>query len=144
MANWYATARSNYFRVKDEAAFRLEAAKLGLDVNPLRAKDETLFMVTPNMDRSDSGDWPTWSLNETDEDGDMVELDIAGTLAKHLVEDEIVVLMESGAEKVRYVTGHATAFNSLGKRIDLDLSDIYSKAAKEFRVPIGNIAEAAY
>ncbi len=30
MADWYGTARSNYFRVKDEAAFRKEAESLGL------------------------------------------------------------------------------------------------------------------
>ena len=32
MANYYATARSNYFAVKDEKAFREWAARLGLTV----------------------------------------------------------------------------------------------------------------
>jgi len=54
MANWYGRARSNYFAVKDEAAFRAWAAKRGLEVweemeeKPADGKDpRKLFGVAP-------------------------------------------------------------------------------------------------
>ncbi len=143
MADWYGTARSNYFHVKDEAAFRKEAESLGLEVMTSSSDSDLLFMVTPNAMNDNSG-WPTWSPDESDADGDPLEVDIVGSLSKHLVKGEIVVLMECGAEKLRYLTGHATAFNSNGKRVDLDLGDIYQKAAKKFHVPVENITEAQY
>lgn len=143
MADWYGTARSNYFRVKDEAAFRKEAESLGLEVMTSSSDSGLLFMVTPNA-LDDKGGWPTWSPDESDAVGDPLEMDIVGSLSKHLCKDEIVILMECGAEKLRYITGHATAFNSNGKRVDLDLGDIYQKAAKKFHVPVENITEAQY
>jgi hypothetical protein len=142
MADWYGTARSNYFRVKDEAAFRKEAESLGLEVMT-SSSDSGLLMVTPNA-LDDKGGWPTWSPDESDAGVDPLEVDIVGSLSKHLVKGEIVVLMECGAEKLRYLTGHATAFNSNGQRVDLDLGDIYRKAAKGFHVPVENITEAQY
>ncbi|MHB1841296.1 MAG: hypothetical protein ACYCPD_16180 [Acidobacteriaceae bacterium] len=142
MADWHGTARSNYFHVKDEATFRKEAESLGLEVMTSDS-DSDLFMVTPDGS-DDKGGWPTWSPDESDADGDPLEVDIVGFLSKHLVKGEIVVLMECGAEKLRYLTGHATAFNSNGKRVDLDLGDIYQKAAKRFHVPVENITEAQY
>ena len=142
MADWYGSARSNYFRVKDEAAFRKEAAGHGLDVWTSNVEGEASFMVTPNGDLGDKGGWPTWY--DTDDDGKPIELDIVGALAKHLVEGEIAVLIEAGAEKLRYITGHTTAFNSTGKRVDLDLGDIYSKAARRFHVPVNKITTAEY
>jgi len=142
MADWYGSARSNYFRVKDEAAFRKAAAGHGLDVFTSNVNEETLFMVAPNYEWNDKGGWPTWY--STDEGGEPIELDIVSELAKHLVEGEIAVLIEAGAEKLRYITGHTTAFNSVGKRIDLDLGDIYSKAARRFHVPVNKITAAQY
>jgi hypothetical protein len=143
MADWYGTARSNYFRVKDEAAFRKDAESLYLDVMTSRSDNDLLFMVTPNA-VNDKGGWPIWSPDKSDEDENPLEVDIVGTLAKHLVDGEIVVLMECGAEKLRYITGHATAFNNTGHRVELDLDDIYRIAAQLLHVPIENITKAEY
>lgn len=53
-------------------------------------------------------------------------------------EDCTVVLMESGAEKLRYITGRATAFrwvNGEIDRIDLSLSDILALAEQRWGEP---------
>lgn len=141
MANWYGTARSNYFRVKDEPAFRQEAARLGLKVVASTLNKE-FFMVCPAT--NDSGGWPVWSTTEGDGDNMPLELDIVASLSKHLVEGEIVVLLEAGAEGIRYITGRAVAFDFKGQRIDLRLDDIYSMAAKKFKMPVNSITKAEY
>jgi hypothetical protein len=140
MANYYGSARSNYFRVKDGEAFKKWAASLGLDVLESSQKrgGEPQYAMTPIG--TDDGGWPSWRFE--DENGQAVdeELDLAQELSRHLHDDDVVVLMESGAEKLRYVSGWAVAVNSKGDRVQLTLSDIY-EAAKHLGT---NITEATY
>jgi len=42
---------------------------------------------------------------------------------------------------MRYLTGHSTAFNSKGERIDLDLNDIYDGAKRRFNVTEVTLAQ---
>ncbi len=148
MANWHGHARSNYFTVKDEAAFRSWAAKRGLEVweeteeKPADGKDpRKLFGVAPDDDISDSGGWPVFIF---DADEDNYEVDLVAELAELIQDDQIVVFKEVGSEKLRYINGHATAFNSTGERIDLDLDDIYGIAAKRFKVLEDSISFCEY
>lgn len=136
MANWYGTARSNYFRVKDREAFMAWTKRRGLGVFT-NAHDGGLFALHPD-ESTDSGAWPSY-----DEDVDS-EFSLTAELAEHLSKDQIAVLMEAGAEKLRYVTGVAVAINSEGHVVDVDLSDIYRKAARKFRIPEAQIARAEY
>jgi hypothetical protein len=140
MANWIGTARSSYFAVKDEAAFRAWAEKRDLQVlEPQRVlkqpggTTQQMFGVAPT-----DGGWPTYD-QENDE-----ELDLMGELAELLQEGQIVVFQEVGAEKLRYVTANATAFDSTGKRIYIDLQDIYERASEYFDVPVGAIPACQY
>jgi len=48
--------------------------------------------------------------------------------------------MEVGAEASRYLTGWATAVNSKGDRVDVDLDEIYERAKSLG----GDIPDAAY
>lgn len=143
MANWYGTARSNYFKVKDPEAFKAWVEKRGLQL--LHGSDEKGFGIAVG-DSSDSGGWPTTdseaiTAGKTDEE---CEISIHDELAEHLAEGEIAILMEAGAEKLRYVTGNAVAIHSSGKRIEIDLFEIYSKAAKKFKVDVRSISMAQY
>jgi hypothetical protein len=65
-------------------------------------------------------------------------------LAQHLPKGQIAVLMEIGAEKLRYLTGVAIAVNHKGRVVELTLSDIYRKASRIFRVAESEITQATY
>jgi hypothetical protein len=54
------------------------------------------------------------------------------------------VLMEIGAEKLRYLTGIAIAVNHKGRAAAVSLDDVNSKAAHTFRVQENEITQAAY
>ena len=130
MANWYGTARSNYFRVKDEEAFKKDMADLaGVDVGEREEPGETAVRRFAIFDGYGDG-WPTPTRDLFDAEGDRVgeeEVDLFDFVASHLAEGSVAIFMESGSEKQRYVTGFALAINHLGKTISVDLDDIYDK-----------------
>lgn len=137
MANYYASARSNYFRVKDRAAFDAAIARLA-DLTIVEGRDDNAGRVALLCDGGDQGGWPGWTMDETGE-GEDTEVDVPELVAEHLDEGEVAVFMEAGAEKLRYVCGYATAINSAGERRDVSLDSIY-ELAKE----LGNATQATY
>ncbi len=130
MSNYYATARSNYFAVKDEKAFREWAARTGLAVLEPDHHDKTSGGVrrlgVASGDSNDSGGWPNSFWN--DDLGDYEEIDVSGQLAEHLADGEVAVLMEAGSESLRYVTGSAVAVNNRGETVEVHLESIYEAA----------------
>ena len=130
MANYYATARSNYFAVKDEQAFREWAGHLGLTVLEPDPGNKTAngirrFGIASGSD-GDSGSWPDSTY---DEDADEInEIDLAEQLAAHLADDEVAVLMEVSHENLRFVAGTAVAVNNRGETVSIDLDLIYHAA----------------
>lgn len=110
MANYYAKARSNYFRVKDVINFRdwAEARNLRIVQN-----DDTFAIFS----EEDNG-WP--SLTLAGDDCDVIE-----ELAPFLAANEVAVLMQAGAEGARYVDGFAWALHSNGESERITLDDIY-------------------
>lgn len=136
MANWYGSARSNYFRVKDTDAFLRWAERRGLGIfKNEQARD--LHAIHAG-DTTDSGGWPSYDL-ENDE-----ELDLVSELAEHLAPGQVAILLEVGAEKLRYLTGQAIAVNAKGRVVEVTLSDIYRKAAHTFRIPESEITRTEY
>ena len=134
MANWYGASRSNYFKVKDEAKFREWAEGLGLVV--IRSQhNPKLVGIHPN-DYCD-GEWP--SVPEEEEDTDRFE-----QLSKHLVPGQVAILQAIGSEKLRYLTGRAVAVNSRGRQVTVSIDDIYTVAAKKFRMDATGITSACY
>lgn len=135
MANYTAAARSNYFRVKNTKAFRRWCKAFDLDiVMPDELGPEPFFAITP---ASDSGCWPRFHP-DTD-----AETDIHHELAAHLDPRDIAVLMHAGHEKLRYITGFATAVHADGRCITISLQDIYSRAREEFGQDL-SMTEAIY
>jgi hypothetical protein len=131
MANYYATARSNYFAVKDETTFRQWAESIGLMVfEPTHAHVTAdgipRFAIAPG-DGDECGWFCTRYDEETDEHDDV---DLTKELASHLRDDEVAILMETGSEKLRYLRGYATAVNSAGKSVHMSLEGIYARARK--------------
>ena len=131
MANYYATARSNYFAVKDETTFRQWAECAGLKVLDPDHKDKSAdgirrFAIAP--DTGDDAGWPDHRYNEETDEYD--EVDVPRELAAHLRDGEVAVLMEVGSEKLRYLCGYATAINSVGETVSMSLEGIYARAKK--------------
>jgi hypothetical protein len=119
MANYYASARSNYFRVKDKALFLEECHAIQCNVvhEERDGKEYCALLFEEGI--------PSFTYNE---DGfEEEDIDWREFFAKHLQEDSVAVLMESGAEKLRYIIGYAFAYNSEGDCLKIDLDDIYPK-----------------
>ena len=131
MANYYGSARSNYFRVKDEAAFRAWAEKRQCEVhagdNHGGAYVDT-FCILP--DNRCEGTFVSYDseLDQTQPDVDN-SIDILGELAEHLKPLSVAIIMESGAEKLSYIIGWAEAINSKGERHMISLTNIYADIA---------------
>lgn len=127
MANYVATARSNYFEVKDPEAFKSWVANCP-NVG-LISKDDGTFAVY--SDDPDSGSWPNYRFDEETGDYDE-EFDFFAGVAEFLVDGEIAVFMEVGAEKLRYCNGYAIAVHSNGEYETLNLDRIYDFAEQRW------------
>ncbi|MDD2741240.1 MAG: hypothetical protein PHV02_03145 [Rhodocyclaceae bacterium] len=127
MANFTGSARSNYFRVKDVENFKSWA--LNISNIGFWEKEGTFAIYS---DDPDTGCWPSSALNpETD---DHEEIDLVAELADHLQDGEVAVLMQAGAEKLRYIGAYATAVNHKGETVDVSLNQIYQLAMDKFGV----------
>ncbi len=123
MANYSGAARTNYFTVKDETAFRTWAAKHRLEV----IVGQGGLGLLPGD--TDDGCFPNYALDEDD-----LPFDIADEVAAHLADGSIAVVMEAGHEKSRYMSGWATAIDSRGERVSLNLDGIYERAEATFGI----------
>ena len=74
----------------------------------------------------------TMGWTEAELDDGAREIDFLKELSTHLVEGEVAVVMETGAEKLRYLIGYAAAVNHKGETVDVALTDIYRKARETF------------
>lgn len=129
MANYYESARTNYFRVKDEAAFKAFMDTVpGCDVVGSHTKPGMFCVLF-----TEEGVPSVRNLDEPNEFGeDYEEFDFMEELAPHLADGSIAVLTASGAEKLRYVSGYAVAIDNTGKTVAVNIDDIYGKAKKLF------------
>lgn len=123
MANYVGSARSNYFRVRDEAAFMRWVETLPGVVARREDDDPERFVLL--VEEGDDGGWPNWRCDELTESEE--EFDLHSELAEHLAEGEVAVLQEVGAEKLRYLVGYAVAVNHRGEKLAVSIDDIYEK-----------------
>lgn len=128
MANWYGQSRSNYFNVKDEAAFREWAESRDLEV---LEGPSGLFGIAPSS-MSEDGDWPSFFF--LDESGGVEDIDLRQELIDHLAAGQVAILVTIGSEKLRYLTGYSEALAWDGRRVSVNIADIYDKVLTEFGV----------
>lgn len=119
MANYYATARTNSFEVKDIDAFLKALEPLEVDIH---RKGEAFILLGSDPD---SGCLPHGS---TDEEGEWVDLDFPQLVAPHLKDGWVAIFIEAGAEKLRYIHGSAVAVNNKEEYRWINLTDIYGLA----------------
>lgn len=138
MANYIAKARSNHIRVTDVEAFKARMEELDCKVEIGNSKGTVaVWADTP------SGAWPTSLWPEADDEP--TDINIVDEISKFLVDGEICILMEVGNEKMRYLVGQAFAFRKGDDRfIEINLYDIYAKAATELGVHEDSITKCEY
>ena len=107
MANYLGYARSNYFKVKDEDAFKVWVDTLPIECRESKKDNETTFMVM----EPDGIGWPTY---KEDDDGEYEDIDFAGELSEHLADGWVAIIKEVGYEKMRYLHGYIEAINNKG------------------------------
>jgi hypothetical protein len=120
MANYYSSARTNYFRVKDVDAFNawVKEFENGYGVEVVSKEDTFAILFDSESGVPDS----------REVDGDYDHLDFMDELSVYLADDEVAILHESGAEKLRYINGFAIAINNKAERRTISLDDIYTLA----------------
>lgn len=142
MANYEATTRSNYFRVKDAAAFEAWCTKYGVSFwtrQPAATPNVKEYAIT--ADSGDGSGWPSQRWDDNSEDWE--DVDFTTELAAHLAPDNIAILLEIGNDKLRYLVGMATAIHPDGRTATVSLADIYDRAQAMFGADV-TITEASW
>ena len=127
MANYYEQARSGYVKVKDKEAFRAFLERFGGAVEMIEDdKGRVGFLAQEGIPSTcmpdDSGSEPE-------------EVDFVSELAGHLADHEVMIVMGTGYEKMRYLVGCAVAINNKKERREIDLAQIYELAKQLTRKP---------
>ena len=129
MADWYGTARSNYFKVRDNEAFKVFMQDLSSMITEYNDADNTWWIRAD--DYGNGGfDWTVYDENFEPDDS----VNAMDELASHLQEGEVAIFLEAGAEKLRYITGNALAIAWTGEITEIDLTDIYELVAKKYGI----------
>lgn len=127
MANFYGTARTNYFKVKNAKKFKDYVDTLPGAV--LISKKEGRSNLYGYYMDNEYGTFPSEGYNEETEEE--FGIDVIDDVVPYLAKGSIAVFMDCGAEKCRYIAGSAFAINSEGKHVSVNLWDIYKLAEKK-------------
>ncbi len=136
MANYCCAVRTNYFHVKDPEAFRkfmdtVVACEDSVSVWEEKDKDgRTVFGF--GCYSSILGVLPEGV--EEDEDFDYDYDEFVNGLADHVAENDAIIILESGNEKLRYLVGSAMVITST----DSEYLDISVLAAEKAAKLLGN------
>jgi hypothetical protein len=132
MANYLCSCRSTYFKVKDDAKFIAWASGISEITARIEADgDHKGFAVILGND-PDGGGWPgQWFNDKKDE---LEEFDFFNELSQHLAKDWSVILMEAGAEKLRYIIAQAVLVDWRGRVKVIDAEDEALKVARRWKV----------
>lgn len=127
MANFYGIGRTNYFEVKNPEEFLNELSELPCEIITKTVDGKTLYGI---MDSNDAGGGLEWQKYDEDS-GDYKEIEWLEIFSRHLADESVAVLMETGSEKHRYMVGYAVAVNNKNERVHVSLDDIYELALSE-------------
>lgn len=131
MANYYATIRSNYFGVTDEAKFRkIIASCSGEDTVHVFESEDGSGKFGFGCNGSITGILP-----DEDEDDTEEYLDVFyDALQSVLAEGDAIIITEVSFEKLRYLIGCCTVIT----RDDIQFVDVRNKAIELARSMLGN------
>ena len=135
MANYQEVARSSYFRVKDKDAFRAFLDRFGGAV--VAVEDDNGRVGFLAQEGLPSAYMPDTAGNEGE------DVDFVSELAGHLADHEVMIVMGTGYENMRYLVGYAIAINNKKERREIDLAQIY-ELAKQLTKRAKRITRAEY
>jgi len=119
MADFYSQGRTNYFLVKDGESFEKEIEKLGegtgRPIHLIKEERGYCLLFEEGM--------PTYFHDSETDEGWDVQMD--EVIREHLADGSVCVMMETGAEKLRYLSGWSIAFNNKGNTRVIDINHIY-------------------
>lgn len=160
MANWYGSARSNYVRIADMGGLKRALKPFpGIEIVAEWPGPEVTGDTTGGKhallvgEGSEDGGWPSFGLMEVeDEEGSVYEEEVEFSFIEFVMPyvevGEVLVIMACGAEKLRYLTGFAEAYQRLAdgtiRDCTVSIDDIYAKAAEAFGVGKEAISAARY
>lgn len=121
------SASSNFFRVKDEAAFLTWAKNCNLSVREEGSEGDRTFSIF--VDNGDEYDiWPISGYDpETKEHFDV---EVYSDVARQLQDDCVAVLFEVGGMDGDRPYAYVEAVNNQGKALKVNFNDIYAHAKK--------------
>ena len=142
MSSWQGVSRTNFVKFSDLDGLKKAIEPFAIKLSQNSSAPEYWML---EGDDPDHGGFPTSAW--PDDADEAIEFDFAEHVAPYLAPGEVLITMESGHDKLRYLTGHTSAYTFDGHNVrqaHLDLNDIYSMAAKEFGVELNTIAPASY
>lgn len=160
MANYYASARTNYVNVTD-----LEGLKASLKDFQVTVTPETV--TNPNkvciLSTHETGWDMEISVDNPEESEPVTELMPLGSISemsnyeclsfeKHIMPfidvGQVLVAFQIGNENLRYLTGWTCAYirdeDNQVRKVEIDLNHVYERAAKELEVDVSQISIAEY
>ena len=138
MADFYATSRSNFVIVKDVQA-AIESLK-DYDIPIHRHPTNSNAIMLAGCE--DNG---TFSLSCVDDNSEDVYLDLAEWCKTHLADNQVLVLVSAGAEKLRYISAWAEAYTWKGEVVTVDLLEtLFSKIYEKLDIDAIEVADPSY
>ena len=142
MANYYASARTNYVRVTDLEGLKEVLSRFPIGIHSQYAESDDPVYCFLCEDADGSG-WPYCAYDEEDRE---ILFSWENTVMPFVKVGEVLVVQEVGAEKLRYLVGYSEAYirreDGRVESCHINIDDIYDKAKKLFDV--GEIADATY
>lgn len=131
MANYNCTIRTNYFHVKDEEAFRALMSRVYGSENPVEVFEDTDKHGCPVFGFGSYGGIAGVKNAMCDENEDLDESaydEFIDELKKLIADDDAIIILEAGHEKMRYITGQAHIITSKEEQF-LDITTIATQQA---------------
>lgn len=135
MANYICKTRTNYFRVKDPDEFRTFMSGVHGTEDKIELWEEKDHKGDPIFGFGTMGGIWGWSeqtgtMNDDDVDDDAAYEAFIFGLQQHIANDDAIIILEAGNEKLNYVTGSALIITSQVTRY-FCISDIAKAKAAE-------------
>lgn len=138
MADFYATSRSNFVLVKDVTAAMKALKSFATQIH--RHPDNSNAIMLAGC-RSNG----TFRSYYVDESGDEIHLDLAKWASTHLADNQVLVLVSAGAEKLRYISAWAEAYTWKGEVVTVDLIEtLFSRLQSELGIAPSEVADPSY
>lgn len=130
MANYVAYARTNYVKVSDMDTLKRYLQDWPISVYPSSEEGYFCFIC----EDPDGAGWPGYGYDEDDNEIEFLWEDVM----QFIEPGQVLVALEVGAEKLRYLTGIAEAYirteDGRVLLLNINLHDIYQKARETFQV----------